>query len=74
MGAFESKPAADADNDGFPDAWEEQYFGAGNLSEIDDPNGDYDGDGISNWIEFLAGSSPVSKIDVRITFPMASDE
>jgi len=42
MGAFESKPATDFDNDGFPDAWEEKYFGSGNLSEIDDPDGDMD--------------------------------
>jgi nitrous oxidase accessory protein NosD len=70
MGAFESKPAEDADNDGLPDEWEVTYFGSTGVTN--DPDGDFDGDGISNWNEFLEGSSPVSKIDVRITFPGAS--
>ena len=44
----------DSDNDGMLDAWEMQYFG--NLSQ--GPNTDYDGDGVSNLIEFLQGRNP----------------
>jgi hypothetical protein len=71
MGAFESKPATDSDNDGLPDDWELKYFG-GDIRVMSSPDDDDDGDGITNWNEFLAGSSPESKIDVRITFPGAS--
>ena len=44
----------DSDNDGMLDVWEIQYFG--NLSQ--GPNTDYDGDGVSNLIEFLQGRNP----------------
>src|SRR5207249_3219085 len=39
----------DSDHDGLPDAWEQHYFG--NLSQT--ASGDYDGDGISNYSEFI---------------------
>lgn len=54
----------DADHDGLPDAWEEwQLFQAGrragangwDLSLID-RDGDFDGDGVSNYFEYIAGT------------------
>lgn len=45
---------ADADGDGLPDVWETYYFG--NLNQ--GPNGDPDGDGLTNLQEFREGSSP----------------
>jgi hypothetical protein len=55
----------DLDNDGLPDAWEQwQLFQAGKLPGDDgqwplnliDKNGDFDGDGQSNYMEYLAGT------------------
>jgi len=44
----------DSDADGMPDAWELNHFG--NLAH--DGTDDFDGDGISDLAEFLAGSDP----------------
>jgi hypothetical protein len=44
----------DSDNDGLPDVWELAMFG--NLGQ--NSNGDPDGDGISNGMEFIAGTNP----------------
>ncbi len=55
----------DSDNDGLPDAWEQwQLFQAGRFPGEDglwpmnliDRNGDLDGDGQSNFTEYLAGT------------------
>jgi hypothetical protein len=55
----------DLDNDGLPDAWEQwQLFQAGKFPGDDgiwpinllDKNGDFDGDGQSNYMEYLAGT------------------
>lgn len=55
----------DLDNDGLPDAWEQwQLFQAGKFPGEDglwpvnllDRNGDFDGDGQSNFMEYLAGT------------------
>ena len=46
----------DDDNDDMPDAWEIQY---GFDPLVDDASQDFDGDGISNLNEYLAGSNPV---------------
>lgn len=46
----------DDDNDGMPDAWEEQY----ELDPLDpnDANRDYDADGVSNVREYELGTNP----------------
>jgi subtilisin family serine protease len=46
----------DADADGILDSWETQYFGGIGQSSTND----YDGDGISNWGEYLAGLNPTN--------------
>jgi hypothetical protein len=46
----------DNDGDGLPDAWEATY----NLSE---PGDDADGDGFTNYQEFLAGTNPRDEDD-----------
>ena len=47
-------PNLDADANGLPDAWEEQYF----AGQVVDPLADSDGDGTSNLMEYLAGTNP----------------
>lgn len=46
--------AEDTDNDGLPDWWEMKYFG--NLNQ--GPDGDPDGDGVTNLIEYKQGRHP----------------
>ncbi len=46
----------DADGDGMRDGWELQYFG--NLNQTAD--GDTDGDGVNNFIEYLQGRNPIA--------------
>lgn len=52
----------DTDADGLPDAWEQailDFLGDETLTIADiDPQGDVDGDGISNLDEYLAGLNP----------------
>lgn len=50
---------SDNDSDQLPDWWEVQYAGA-NLSLLDSRNGDADGDGISNWVEYQLGTNPLA--------------
>ena len=40
--------------------WQTQYFGSVNNPDAA-PNADPDGDGISNWDEFLAGTNPTNR-------------
>jgi hypothetical protein len=68
----------DLDNDGLPDAWEQwQLFQAGRFPGNDglwptnliDRNGDFDGDGQSNFTEYLAGTfagDATERFDVTI--------
>lgn len=46
--------AIDLDRNNIADAWEQQYFGATAV----DPNGDPDGDGVSNLMEYQNGTDP----------------
>jgi hypothetical protein len=55
----------DRDHDGLPDVWEEwQLYQAGRYPDANgvwaigllDRNGDFDGDGVSNWNEYVAGT------------------
>ncbi|GAA5118826.1 autotransporter-associated beta strand repeat-containing protein [Luteolibacter yonseiensis] len=48
----------DSDEDGLPDSWEAFHFG--NLARL--PDGDDDGDGQDNAVEYLAGTNPSSGI------------
>jgi len=45
----------DVDEDGLPDAWEIANFGGVGVT---DGSGDYDGDGLSDYYEYLAGTNP----------------
>src|SRR5439155_21982115 len=48
--------------DGFPDAWQNRYFGLNAPNR--GPNDDPDQDGASNFEEFRAGTDPLSASSV----------
>lgn len=51
--------AIDGDNDGLPDLWEQEYgLDPQDPGGVNGGNGDFDGDGRSNRIEYIAGSNP----------------
>jgi hypothetical protein len=54
---------------GMPDSWQLQYFG--NL--LQNPLGDYDGDGISNLQEFLDGTNPTNAASALYRITLVSD-
>ena len=60
-------PPPDIDGDGLEDPWEEHYFGSTDV--VNDANGDYDNDGISNIDEQNLGYNPNNPVDVVITVP-----
>ncbi|MCW1885353.1 LamG domain-containing protein [Luteolibacter flavescens] len=69
-----SSPDTDNDflGDGLPDGWEVKYFRVGNetLAEAiarQDANGDPDGDGVNNRLEFRAGTDPTSAASAETT-------
>lgn len=47
-------PHVDEDDDGMPDLWEGEVFGAATNG----PSSDTDGDGMDNYSEYLAGTDP----------------
>lgn len=72
----------DSDGDGIPDAWEQSQLFAGGITpgqngwdlSLLDRDGDFDGDGISNWNEYIAGTyatDPTHFLSVRslVKFP-----
>ncbi len=75
---------ADANNDGLPDAWQEwQLYQSGrrpgqpgwDLSLIT-KDGDFDGDGTSNWLEYLAGTfagDATERFELRLTHKTATE-
>jgi hypothetical protein len=66
MPAAALAPVQDSDLDGLPDWWELAYFA--NPTNAVTTN-DADGDGQSNWAEYLAGTGPTDKASVfRITW------
>lgn len=58
-------PGSDTDGDGLLDAWEQQFFGS--LSR--DGSGDFDGDGFSDFNEFLAATDPVDSLSLLRVLP-----
>ena len=56
---------ADADNDGIADSYEQSTFGSIGADAL----GDADGDGQSNYFEYLAGTSPVDAAQTLTTAP-----
>jgi hypothetical protein len=49
---------ADVNNNGIPDSWEQQVFG--NVSPTRTQTTDTDGDGMSDYAEFIAGTNPTN--------------
>jgi hypothetical protein len=73
----------DSDGDGIPDAWEQSQLYAGGIAPVDgdwdlsriNRDGDFDGDGTSNWNEYVAGTyatESTSYLNLRITATLAS--
>jgi hypothetical protein len=55
---------ADADADGIPDVWLQQYFGhaSGLADDHSRATDDADGDGSLNWQEYIAGTDPTNAL------------
>ncbi len=51
----------DTDGDGMPDSWENQYPLAMDPNDPTDVGEDYDGDGMTNLQEYLAGTNPQNR-------------
>lgn len=67
----------DSDGDGIPDAWEQSQLYAGGVMPGDNGwdlslmsrDGDFDGDGVSNWTEYIAGTfatDPTDYLDLQV--------
>jgi hypothetical protein len=57
--ALPAQAAVDGDADGMLDDWEIRYFGSTNAPR-GSATGDFDGDGLSNLAEYLAGTNPTN--------------
>jgi len=53
---FSDEISSDTADDGMPDDWEIEYFGDTNQ----EPEGDYDGDGLNNLEEYQLGTDPTN--------------
>jgi hypothetical protein len=63
---------ADADGDGIPDAWENN-FGFSPTNSMDATN-DWDGDTLSNWQEYVAGTDPTNGLSyLKVERVLAGD-
>src|SRR5262249_40231590 len=47
---------ADSNTNGIPDVWEAAYFGS--PTGVTNRDADFDGDGVSNWQEYISGTDP----------------
>jgi len=67
-------PPADADEDGIPDAWEDRYSLA--SDDPDDALIDSDGDGMSNYAEYRAGTDPTNEASLFLVsaLPVHTDQ
>ena len=61
---FDIVMPVDSDGDGLPDIWEIEHFGDLLTS---DGSGDYDGDGYTDWDEYIGGSVPTN----ALSFPVS---
>lgn len=52
-------PGTDVNTNGLPDAWEVKNFGGTNAAS-GAPQADWDGDGVCNLAEYIAGTSPTN--------------
>ena len=55
--------AADDDDDGMADGWEQRHFGGTSVTN-GGPLDDWDGDGHLNLWEYVAGTDPTNRLDV----------
>ena len=63
---------SDTDKDGIPDAWTQLYFGhaTGQAADLSRAGDDADGDGMSNWAEYIAGTIPTNALSYLRVEPM----
>ena len=80
IGTLVLDPNLDADGDGLPNGWEQQYgLDPLDANGVNGANGDPDGDGVTNLQEFQSGGNPVANIqsiaregdDIRVTWAAA---
>jgi hypothetical protein len=60
---------ADVNQNGLSDAWEQQFFGA--VLPNRPPDADTDGDGQSDYAEFIAGTNPTNALSAFYVLPPA---